>query len=219
MKKRTRCFACNQFGHWEGDAVCPKSGGSKGKGKQNKGRKGGFLQRAGMAAVMLAGATGQMIFPECQGEWDCVEMPNIYNCSADVFMVNKGTHLPSIVDSFVTSNRSTVPSGYAVVDTAALLGCAGDAALDDFIGAFSVEDHRESKKMTFKGVPTVSEELQWLPIGLNGRSARIALHRLPKSQVPILLGLPQLKSLGAVRHSRKLDRCQCLSSTARMDIS
>ena len=205
VKKRTKCFACNQYGHWEGDAICPKGGAKKGKGKSHKGRKGGFLQRAGMAAVMLAGATGQMIFPEMAGGMQTNEAPDcdVMDCTADVFMVNQDKWLPSIVDNFATStNKTVVPPGYAVVDTAALLGCAGDGALDDFIKAFSVEDNRECKKMTFKGVnsaaPTVSQELQWLPIGLNGRTARIALHRLPQSQVPILLGLPQLKSLGAV---------------------
>lgn len=34
--------------------------------------------------------------------------------------------------------------------------------------------------------------------GLAGREARVALHRLQNSRVPILLGLPQLRALGAV---------------------
>lgn len=89
--------------------------------------------------------------------------------------MNKGNYLPSIVDSFAASNKTFVPPACAVVDTAAALGCAGDGALDDFIKAFSVVDNREIKGMTFKGVtssaPSVSDELQWLPIGLNGRSA------------------------------------------------
>ena len=201
VKKRTRCFACNQYGHWEGDAACPKSGSSKGKGKYSKGRKGGFLQRAGMAAVMLAGATGHVLCPELCGGLDFPSF-DTFNNETDVFMVNKGNFLPTCVDSFAISRKTVVPPRYAVVDTAALLGCAGDGALDQFIKTFEVDDSRESKQVTFKGVnssaPTVSKELQWLPIGLNGRSAKIALHRLPNSQVPILLGLPQLKSLGAV---------------------
>ena len=202
VKKRTRCFACNQFGHWEGDAACPKSGGSKGKGKQNKGRKGGFLQRAGMAAVMLAGVTGQTLCPESQCGLNPQICCNAYNNATDVFVVNKGNFLPTCVESFAMTSQTVVPPGYAVVDTAALLGRAGDGALDQFIKTFSVDDSREARQVTFKGVnssaPTMSKELQWLPIGLNGRSAKIALHRLPNSQVPILLGLPQLKSLGAV---------------------
>lgn len=99
--------------------------------------------------------------------------------------MNKGNHLPSIVDSFAVSNKTVVPPGCAVVDTAAALGCAGDGALDDFIKAFSVVDNREIKGMTFNDVtssaPSVSDELQWLPIGLNGRSAKMALHTLSKS--------------------------------------
>ncbi len=201
VKKRTRCFACNQFGHWEGDAACPKSGGNKGKGKYSKGRKGGFLQRAGMAAVLLAGATGHVLCPELQSGFE-IQHYETENNVTDVFMVNKSNQLPTSVDSFATSGKTVVPPGYAVVDTAALLGCAGDGAIDEFIKTFSVDDNRESRKVTFKGVnssaPTVSKELQWLSIGLNGRSAKIALHRLPDSQVPILLGLPQLKSLGAI---------------------
>ena len=201
VKKRTRCFACNQFGHWEGDATCPKSGGSKGKGKQSKGRKGGFLQRAGMAAVLLAGATGHVLGPEHHGGCN-LQCHETFNNATEVFMVNKSNQLLTCVDSFAVSGSTVVPPGYAVVDTAALLGCAGDGALDQFIKIFSVDDSREPRQVTFKGVnssaPTVSKELQWLPIGLNGRSAKIALHRLPNSQVPILLGLPQLKSLGAI---------------------
>ena len=34
--------------------------------------------------------------------------------------------------------------------------------------------------------------------GLAGREARVALHRFQNSRVPILLGLPQLRALGAV---------------------
>lgn len=34
--------------------------------------------------------------------------------------------------------------------------------------------------------------------GLAGREARVALHRLQNRRVPILLGLPQLRALGAV---------------------
>ena len=37
-----------------------------------------------------------------------------------------------------------------------------------------------------------------LQAGLAGREARVALHRLQNSRVPILLGLPQLRALGAV---------------------
>ena len=36
VKKRTKCFACNQYGHWEGDAICPKGGAKKGKGKSQR---------------------------------------------------------------------------------------------------------------------------------------------------------------------------------------
>jgi len=40
--------------------------------------------------------------------------------------------------------------------------------------------------------------VQQLQAGLAGREARVALHRLQNSRVPILLGLPQLRALGAV---------------------
>ena len=40
--------------------------------------------------------------------------------------------------------------------------------------------------------------MQQLQAGLAGREARVALHRLQNSRVPILLGLPQLRALGAV---------------------
>ena len=40
--------------------------------------------------------------------------------------------------------------------------------------------------------------MQQLQAGLAGREARVALHRLQNRRVPILLGLPQLRALGAV---------------------
>jgi len=40
--------------------------------------------------------------------------------------------------------------------------------------------------------------VQQLQAGLAGREARVALHRLQNRRVPILLGLPQLRALGAV---------------------
>jgi hypothetical protein len=59
VKARSKCFACGEVGHWAGDAACSKGGKSKGRGKSQAGRKGGgFLRRAGLAAVtMLSGAS------------------------------------------------------------------------------------------------------------------------------------------------------------------
>ena len=64
IKSKSRCFACNGIGHWEGDKQCPKYGSTKGGkgGKSKKGRKGGFMQRAGVAAAMLASAAGSCVF-------------------------------------------------------------------------------------------------------------------------------------------------------------
>ena len=39
---------------------------------------------------------------------------------------------------------------------------------------------------------------QWIDIHIAGQKGRVALHRLPNSDVPLLLGLPQLRELGAV---------------------
>ena len=98
------------------------------------------------------------------------------------------------------SNASPVPLGFAVIDTAALLGCGGDQAVDAFIKKFKVEDCRSPLVKVFKGVnsgaPITSVEEQWLSVGLAGRDARVSIHRLPNSTVPILFGLPQLKALG-----------------------
>ena len=81
IKSRTQCYDCGQKGHWRGDKSCPKStssstsskGGKKGSGKKG-GRKGGFLQRAGMAAAMLASASGTAarIMPRCLEQFELV---------------------------------------------------------------------------------------------------------------------------------------------------
>ena len=49
------------------------------------------------------------------------------------------------------SNDELVPPGYAVIDTAALLGCVGDNALDQFVKAFDVDDVRIEETWTFRG--------------------------------------------------------------------
>ena len=192
VKQRTKCHACWQYGHWIGDKECPKGGGKGGKGKTTKGRRGGFLQRAGIAAAAAMIITGVTGAP--------APMPEVQDTPTDVFMLE----IPSSVHVFATNRTGNdiVPHGFAVIDTAALLGCAGDAALDSFMSKFGVNDVRLAETRMFRGVnseaPIVSKEVQQLPIGLAGREARVSLHRLRGSRVPILLGLPQLRALGAI---------------------
>ena len=198
VKSRTKCHACGQQGHWQGDRECPKAGSSKGKGKTSKGRRGGFLQRAGVAAAMIiTGVTGSVVVEDAPAM-----------SAADIFMVNDmqltATDIPGSVQVFAnhSSNDEMIPPGFAVIDTAALLGCAGDNALDQFLHTFKVDDVRVDETRTFRGVnsaaPIVSRQVQQLKVGLAGREARVALHRLSNSRVPILFGLPQLRALGAI---------------------
>ena len=198
VKSRTKCHACGQQGHWQGDRECPKAGSSKGKGKTSKGRRGGFLQRAGVAAAMIiTGVTGSVVAEDAQAM-----------SAADIFMVNDmqltATDIPGSVQVFAnhSSNDEMIPPGFAMIDTAALLGCAGDNALDQFLHTFKVDDVRVDETRTFRGVnsaaPIVSRQVQQLKVGLAGREARVALHRLSNSRVPILFGLPQLRALGAI---------------------
>ena len=139
--------------------------------------------------MIITGVTGSVLLD------DHMDPPT----DADVFMMD----IPGSVQVFSNhSNDELVPPGYAVIDTAALLGCAGDNALDQFVKAFNVDDVRVEETRTFRGVnsaaPIVSRQVQQLKVGLAGREARVALHRLQNSRVPILLGLPQLRALGAV---------------------
>ena len=46
--------------------------------------------------------------------------------------------------------------------------------------------------------PVMVHHQQWIDIHIAGQKGRVALHRLPNSDVPLLLGLPQLRELGAV---------------------
>ena len=79
VKAKTRCHACGQIGHWQGDKECSKSGSGKGKGKAVNGGRGGFLQRAGVAAAMIiTGVTGSVLL-------DDVFDPST---KADVFMMD-----------------------------------------------------------------------------------------------------------------------------------
>ena len=186
VKAKTSCHACNLYGHWQGDKECQK-GGAKAKGKGIKERRGGFLQRAGVAAAMIiTGVTGAMV---------CDQPP----VPTDVFMVD----MPGSAQVFANySNDELIPPGYAVIDLAALLGCAGDGALDQFLHTFGGKDVRTDETRTFGGVnsaaPIISREAQQLSIRLAGRDARVALHRLSNSRVPISFCLPQLHALGAV---------------------
>ena len=199
IKSKSRCFACNGIGHWEGDRQCPKFGSSKGGkgGKSKKGRKGGFLQRAGVAAAMIASAAGTCIFPPPTPTDVMMLEPTLSSEATIPWSVQ----ILSAQSSGRQSNGSPVPLGFAVIDTAALLGCGGDQAVDAFIKKFKVEDCRSPLIKIFKGVnsgaPITSVEEQWLSIGLASRDAHVSIHRLPNSTVPILFGLPQLKALGA----------------------
>ena len=46
--------------------------------------------------------------------------------------------------------------------------------------------------------PVLVQHQQWIDVNIAGQKGRVALHRLPNSDVPLLLGLPQLRELGAV---------------------
>ena len=199
IKSKSRCFACNGMGHWEGDKQCPKYGSAKGGkgGKSKKGRKGGFLQRAGVAAAMIASAAGSCILPQM----DATDVMMLEPAMASEVHIPWSVQVLSAQSYGSPSKTSPVPLGFAVIDTAALLGCGGDQAVDAFIKKFKVEDCRSPLIKIFKGVnsgaPITSVEEQWLSIGLASRDAHVSIHRLPNSTVPILFGLPQLKALGA----------------------
>lgn len=147
--------------------------------------------------MIITGVTGSVVAEDAQAM-----------SAADIFMVNDmqltATDIPGSVQVFAnhSSNDEMIPPGFAVIDTAALLGCAGDTALDQFLHTFKVDDVRVDETRTFRGVnsaaPIVSRQVQQLKVGLAGREARVALHRLSNSRVPILFGLPQLRALGAI---------------------
>lgn len=93
-----------------------------------------------------------------------------------------------------------LPEG--VVDTAALIGCGGDRTLGKFIGKFGSDTMLQKSSKVLKGVnadaPVLVQHQQWIDINIAGQKGRVALHCLPNSDVPLLLGLPQLRELGAV---------------------
>ena len=233
VKARTQCYDCGQKGHWRGDRSCPKSpgspsskGGKKGHGKKG-GRKGGFLQRAGMAAAMLASASGQLL-QSCHEALSCVGLM-VDECYDSAFHLEEDHEvIPKLedygevvseVDAYMTQNHEAeaiphsltfmnntssgaVPAGRCVVDTAALIGCGGDRTLDKFVERFGSETKLQESNKVLKGVnanaPVMVHHQQWIDIHIAGQKGRVALHRLPNSDVPLLLGLPQLRELGAV---------------------
>ena len=232
IKARTQCYDCGQKGHWRGDKTCPKGSGSSagsskgGKKGKKRGRKGGFLQRAGMAAAMLASASGQLLssyqdaltclrMMEDECEPQAFEMPTFMMdyeqetteapwLSVDAFMIQdvETSSIPHSLTFMANASGETVPAGMCVVDTAALIGCGGDRTLDKFIGNFGNETSFQQSSKVLTGVnadaPVVVEHQQWIDINIVGQKGRVALHRLPNSDVPLLLGLPQLRELGAV---------------------
>ena len=192
IKSKSQCFACN------GDEQCPKYGTTKGGkgGRSKKGRKGDFLQRAGVAAAMIAPAAGSCILPPAATDVMMLE-PTLSTEATIPWSVQ----VLSAQSDGQPPHASPVPLGFAVIDTAALLGCGGDQAVDAFIKKFKVEDCRSPWIKIFKGVnsgaPITSVEEQWLSIGLESRDAHVSIHRFPNSTVPTFCGLPQLKALGA----------------------
>ena len=124
--------------------------------------------------------------------------------SVDAFMthdVDMST-IPHCLTFMTNASHETVPAGMCVVDTAALIGCGGDRTLDKFIIKFGSETCLQQSNKLLKGVnadaPVVVQHQQWIDVNIAGQKRRVALHRLPNSDVPLLLGLPQLRELGAV---------------------
>ena len=86
-KSRTQCY-CGQKGHWRGDKSCPKGSGSSSSSKGGKkgyskkgGRMGGFLQRAGMAAAMLAPPSGHLL-SACRDALTFLSVPGLEECDS-----------------------------------------------------------------------------------------------------------------------------------------
>ena len=222
VKARTQCYDCGQKGHWRGDRSCFKSpgspsskGGKKGHGKKG-GRKGGFLQRAGMAAAMLASASGQLLQP-CHEALSCVGVNELDDCFDPAFHIEEDHEMfPNLgdydemlneVEAYMTQDLETeaiphsltfmnntssgaVPAGRRVVDTAALVGCGGDRTLDKFVERFGSETKLQESNKVLKGVnadaPVMVHHQQWIDINIAGQKGRVALHRLPNSDVPLL---------------------------------
>ena len=197
LKAKTKCHSCGRVGHWTGDADCPKKSskgkGGKGKGKSKGGklaRAGGFMKRAGLAVLMFS----RLML-------GCEETPRgghiIKLCAPKTTLYNNAT---TYVDTFAVAGGAA-PVGYAVLDTACLRGCAGGAALDDYVDKTGVRHKMRESSMHFRGIndkaPIRAEGEQEIPVGIAGRGCMLRFQRLKGSKAPLLISIGQLRTLKA----------------------
>ena len=146
--------------------------------KDMEGRVEEKVQRAGMAAAMLASASGQLL-QSCHEALSCVGVNEFDDCSDQTFHIEENHEMfPNLedydemlseVEACVTREEETekiphsltlmdnassgaVPAGRCVVDTAALIGCGGDRTLDRFIEKFGSDTKLQKSNKVLKGV-------------------------------------------------------------------
>ena len=108
----------------------------------------------------------------------------------DAFMTTDSdlAAIPHSLTFMAGAGRETVPAGMCVVDTVALIGCGGDRTLDRFIGTFGSSTTLKASNKVLKGVnadaPVLVQHQQWIDISIAGQKGRVALHRIPNSDVP-----------------------------------
>ena len=102
----------------------------------------------------------------------------------------------------VFASAGVVPNGYAVVDTACLRGCGGDASIDQYVHSRGMTEVIKASDMSFKGIndtaPMKSGGEQEIMVGISGIGCTLRLQRLPQSSTPMLMSIGQLQQMGAV---------------------
>ncbi|CAJ1448531.1 unnamed protein product [Effrenium voratum] len=203
-KRTSHCASCGEQGHWQGDAVCKTSAGSKGgpkggkpsDGNQSKGKRPARSFKDDAKAAHTVHFVDHHFGYQAEDEDD--GEPQGPFTSHQTFMVYT---TPSKFDVFLTDTSKL--AGYMILDTACQRTCAGIAwanAQRTKLKQFGLAPIEITRHETFEfgsGQPIVSDTLMYLPSLLDNHMCLIGTCILP-SKIPLLASRPLMASLGTI---------------------
>ena len=206
-KKTSSCTACEQVGHWAGDAICPAGPkpGRKGAGKSDNkqfGGKGGSQREQGSHNNKPKKTFVVSCPDQHSGEIDPDMLPadsaTFYNFPARFVVGEQActTYVTEVVDF----------AGYMILDTACQRSCLGQKWLDvhtKILHKFSLPIVKINATDTFQfgsGEPETSSERVHIPVAFEGQqSLSVVLgSSVLDVQIPFLASHTMMTKLGFV---------------------
>eukprot|EP00969_Alexandrium_andersonii_P132219 5846729-Alexandrium_andersonii.AAC.1 len=175
-KARTRCMACGQTGHWQGDAVCPKH-------RAGDGRSGGGTQ----VHFVLMAENGSH-----DDGYGSADLPGQPPLDSDREPSSAGN--PWMVLLTSTRNR-------AILDTGCQRNVCGDEWLKTHVQhletlGMRISSTPEHETFRFGDQKTLTSQRRCvIPVGIFGCNG-VVTTSVVKGSLPLLLGRPALEKLG-----------------------